>query len=161
MYIAPTPKKQEQQHLQDSTSHVEKKSPKTASVIPHSIAVDSQSIGTVGKYFSSFAVGTEQFVHIETDLFSADFTSRGGKLKKWELKKFTDWGKERLVQLIEDTRKGDLNVLFSTTEGKIINTSELYFSSNARNSLRTVASLQSNPTSETKNLDPMGSASLI
>ena len=136
MYISPTPTPPKQQvSKSDSLTHLEKKVESISSSASPQISaeqIDSQQVGKFGKYFSHFGSGSEQVFHIETDLISADFTSKGGMLKKWELKKFTDWGKKNLVQLIENINDGDFSLLFSTTDGKIINTSDLYFSPNSK-----------------------------
>ena len=61
-------------------------------------------------------------------------------LKRWELKEYTTWDKKNLVQLVSDSRIGDLSLLFTTTEGKIINTSALYFSQHATFSSKIISS---------------------
>jgi len=137
MYIAPPPKPQETPAHTDSLTQIEKKStPQISSPVPNSVSAGADTLSLVkfGTNFSNFANGNEKLIRIESDEFSATFSSKGGKLIKWELKQFTDWKKERLVQLVEDTKKGDLNLLFSTTEGKIVNTGELYFQTNASSS---------------------------
>jgi YidC/Oxa1 family membrane protein insertase len=79
-----------------------------------------------GKYFSARAKGLEQIVSIETDLYSAEISSRGGVVRKWELKNFKTWN-NLPVQLIDYEHKGDMVILLTTSDGRVINTKDLYF----------------------------------
>jgi len=79
-----------------------------------------------GKYFSTRAKGLEQIIYIETDLYSAEISSRGGVVRKWELKRFRTWN-NLPVQLVDYEHQGDLTVLLTTSDGRVINTKDLYF----------------------------------
>jgi YidC/Oxa1 family membrane protein insertase len=52
---------------------------------------EKQETNPYGKFFSDRAKGTEKIISIETDLYSAEVSSKGGVLRKWELKKFKTW----------------------------------------------------------------------
>ncbi|HVN48676.1 MAG TPA: membrane protein insertase YidC [Bacteroidota bacterium] len=79
-----------------------------------------------GKYFSSRARGKEQIITIETELYRAQLSSKGGVIKTWELKNYQTWdGKP--VQLVDYDHQGDLSVLLTTSDGRVINTHDLYF----------------------------------
>jgi len=56
----------------------------------------------------------------------AEISTKGGTLRKWELKKFNTWDKHP-VQLVDYTQNGDFTVLLTTTDGRVINTKDLYF----------------------------------
>ncbi len=90
-----------------------------------------------------FAVNNapEQIITIETDLVKLELTSKGGRLKRYYLKEFGTWyyndKKEsdfnnRHVQLINTKNGGDLNLVFVTKDGKLVNTSLLDFSSDLK-----------------------------
>ena len=81
---------------------------------------------SLGKYFSKAAVGKAEIVTIETDLYTAQISTRGGSLTKFELKKYKTWD-QRPVELVENAAEGDLNLLFSSNDGKLINTKSLFF----------------------------------
>jgi len=100
----------------------------TAKVIPQNPAEpkEKQETNPYGKFFSDRAKGIEKVVHIETDLYSADVSTKGGALKKWELKKFKTWDGHP-VQLVDYTQNGDFTVLLTTSDGRVINTKDLYF----------------------------------
>ncbi len=100
----------------------------TLEVIPQKVREpkETQQIDPYGKYFAERAQGVERIINIETDNFSAEISSKGGVLRKWELKKYKTWdGKP--VQLIDYEHKGDFSVLLTTTDGRVINTKNLYF----------------------------------
>jgi len=79
-----------------------------------------------GSFLQPRAQGTEKILIIETELFTAEISSRGGVVRKWELKNYKTWdGKP--VQLVDFDHKGDLSALFGTTDGKLVNTHDLYF----------------------------------
>jgi YidC/Oxa1 family membrane protein insertase len=79
-----------------------------------------------GKFFTDRTIGTEKIISIETDIYSAEISSKGGVIKKWELKKFKTWDGHP-VQLIDFMNKGDLTVILTTTDGRVVNTKDLYF----------------------------------
>lgn len=85
-----------------------------------------------GKYFSSKASGKEKIITIETDFYTAEVTSKGGLIRKWELKNYKSWDLKKYVQLIELDKGGDFSLLFNASDGKQINTRDLYFETNYR-----------------------------
>jgi YidC/Oxa1 family membrane protein insertase len=87
---------------------------------------EKQEINPYGKFFSDRAKGTEKIISIETDFYSAEISTKGGVLKKWELKKFKTWDGYP-VQLVDYTQNGDLTVLLTTSDGRVINTRNLFF----------------------------------
>jgi YidC/Oxa1 family membrane protein insertase len=147
MYFnAPDPKKQQANKpisvAESTTAEVSPNLQSNISAVNDSLGagVQSAAVLKLGKYFAPFATGTEKIFTIETDFFKAEFTSKGGMLKRWELKEYTTWDKKNRVQLVSDSRIGDLSLLFTTTEGKIINTSTLYFSQHATFSSKIISS---------------------
>ncbi|MGD1044041.1 MAG: membrane protein insertase YidC [Bacteroidota bacterium] len=87
---------------------------------------EKQETNLYGKYFSDRAKGTERIISIETDFYLAEVSTKGGVLKKWELKKFKTWDGHP-VQLIDYTQNGDFAILLTTSDGRVINTKDLYF----------------------------------
>ncbi|MBI3585605.1 MAG: membrane protein insertase YidC [Ignavibacteriales bacterium] len=79
-----------------------------------------------GKFFSERAQGQEKILTIETDLFKAEITNKGGLIKTWQLKKYTTWD-DHPVQLVDYQKSGDFSLLFTTSDGRLINTRDLYF----------------------------------
>lgn len=82
-----------------------------------------------GLLFKKFENGEEKKIIIETDKYYAEFSSRGGSLIKYEIKGFKTWDGFP-VQLLYLDKGGELNLLFTSTDGKSINTKDLYFTSN-------------------------------
>jgi YidC/Oxa1 family membrane protein insertase len=91
----------------------------------------AQEANPYGKFFSERVRGTEKIITIETNFYIAEITSKGGLIKKWELKNYKTWN-GRPVQLVDYVHKGDFTVLFTTTDGRVINTRDLYFDVQAR-----------------------------
>ena len=88
-----------------------------------------------GPFASSNA--PEQIITVETDLVKFEITNKGARLKRYYLKKYSTWYyntkkaddfNNRQVQLINPQKGGDLNLVFVTKDGKLINTSTLDFS---------------------------------
>ncbi len=91
-------------------------------------ALTDEKGGPLGKWFTAAAQGSEQTIHVETDLFTIEFSTLGGTIKHWTLKNFTTWDNLPL-QLMDWNIPGDPNLLLTTTDGKIIDTksNKLYF----------------------------------
>jgi YidC/Oxa1 family membrane protein insertase len=63
---------------------------------------------------------------VETDLYRAELTTLGGTFRTWELREFKTWDGHP-VQLIDYGAGRDLSVLFTSADGKLVNTRRLYF----------------------------------
>lgn len=82
----------------------------------------------------------EKIITIETDLARIELTSRGAKIRRYFLKKYKTWYHNDVkdtnffnqhVQLVDSRNGGDLNIIFVTKEGKLVNTSSIDFTSSA------------------------------
>ncbi|HTN70991.1 MAG TPA: membrane protein insertase YidC [Methylomirabilota bacterium] len=98
---------------------------KHAEARPAQAAVPT-SVEPLGKFFAGRDKGRDQTVTIETDRFVAELSTKGGVVKSWELKKFKTWDGNP-VQLVDYKKGGDLSLLFETSDGRLINTHDLYF----------------------------------
>lgn len=81
---------------------------------------------SLGRFFAGRPAGRERIISVETDYYKAQISTVGGLIKEWELRKFTTWNGYP-VQLVDYEKKGDLSILFTTTDGKLINTRSLVF----------------------------------
>lgn len=81
-----------------------------------------------GSLFGKFEKGEDKVIMVETDKYYAEFSTKGGALIKYEVKGFKTWDNYP-VQLLQLNKGGELNLLFNSTEGKLINTKDLYFNS--------------------------------
>ncbi|RCK77531.1 MAG: Inner membrane protein translocase component YidC, long form [Ignavibacteriae bacterium] len=110
---------------------------KIAEKIPEQAPVQEEIVSSqkdsLGKYFSKFATGEEKIAIIETDHYTAEITTKGGLIRKWELKEYKTWDKKHPVQLVDFDKGGDFSVLFNSSDGRLINTKNLYFSGNITN----------------------------
>jgi YidC/Oxa1 family membrane protein insertase len=80
----------------------------------------------LGTYFAGRATGVEKVIVITTDLYTAEITTKGGLIKKWELSAYKTWDGYP-VQLVDFDKGGDFSLLFTSGDGKLINTRNLYF----------------------------------
>ena len=96
-------------------------------------AVENQSMGkadqSAGKFFEARKNGAEKIITIESDSYKAELTTKGGLIKTWTLKNFKSWDGVP-VQLVDYDHKGDLTILLTTSDGKVVNTRDLYFDVN-------------------------------
>ena len=84
-----------------------------------------------GSFFASRATGAEKIIEIRTDLYVTQITTKGGLIKTWELQKFKTWD-GLPVQLVDYPAGGDLSLLFTSGDGRLINTRNLYFETGER-----------------------------
>lgn len=78
-----------------------------------------------GKILSPYTVGEKRLITIETDLIIAKISAKGGSIVHWELKNFKKWDGVP-TQLVKE-RKGQLYLTFISSEGKKIDTRDLFF----------------------------------
>lgn len=81
--------------------------------------------------FGSFAqasVGTEKTITVNNDLFTAKLSSKGATLKSLVLKKHFDVN-GKPFNLVSSSDKGALSMLFLSSDGRRIDTRDLYFRS--------------------------------
>ncbi len=98
--------------------------------------VKSKKVTSYGKYFKYYNKKGEK-VTIENDLVKMVFSTRGGNIVRYYLKKFNNWYsvgakkdeniEKTKVQLIDYKKGGSLNLSFISEDGKAINTGNLLF----------------------------------
>ncbi len=89
-------------------------------------AADKAEPNPFGTYFSARATGRERLITVETDEFRAVFSTRGGLIQSWEVKGYKTWFGGPVDLVGSDTR-GDFSLLFTTSDGRVVNTRDLYF----------------------------------
>ena len=85
-----------------------------------------------GILFTKFEKGDDKIIIVETDKYHAEFSTKGGALIKYEMKGFKTWDGFP-VQLLYLQKGGEINLLFNSTEGKLIDTKNLYFNAKYSN----------------------------
>ncbi|MEO8666001.1 MAG: membrane protein insertase YidC [Ignavibacteria bacterium] len=104
------------------------------SLASDSLIADSLKI-KFGSVFSSKAIGSlsslpERTIVVETEKVQMEFSNYGGGLKRYTIKNYETWDKKPL-QLVEWTKNNELHLLFTSKEGKLINTKDLIFEPNS------------------------------
>ncbi|MEE9432478.1 MAG: membrane protein insertase YidC [Melioribacteraceae bacterium] len=84
----------------------------------------------------------ERIITIDTDLALIELTNKGGRIKKYFLKKYKTWYHDDVdssnfydshVQLINTSREGgDFNLVFITKGGQLVNTKDLSFKADSK-----------------------------
>jgi len=122
---SPKPSQQSDQGKQAAPTTVMRDSVKRAEPLRAKIDTTSR-VDPLGKFFAGKNHGLDRTITVETDLFIAEISTKGGLIKRWQLKKYTTWDGKPL-ELVDYKHGGDLSLLFATSDGRLINTHDLYF----------------------------------
>ncbi len=116
--------------VQDSLSKLQTKDTTRKEILKDTTHTKApvDSVKKVGLLFGAAQTGTPKNIIIETDKYIAEFSSKGGSLVKFEVKGFKTWDGFP-VQLVYLDKGGELNLLFTSNEGNLIDTKDLYFNS--------------------------------
>lgn len=82
--------------------------------------------GQYGKYFAARVSGAEKILTVITDQYVLEISSKGGLVRTCQLNGFATWD-HHPVQLIDDDKGGDLSLLFTSADGRLVDTRSLYF----------------------------------
>jgi YidC/Oxa1 family membrane protein insertase len=88
--------------------------------------VQDTTTRSLGSAFSGRDSGDDKTVVVVTDLYRAEISTKGGLIRKWELLKYKSWDGIP-VQLVPTETGGDLSLLFTSRDGRLINTHDLFF----------------------------------
>jgi len=100
------------------------------------IRTDTSIAGNYGKLFEGLAIennrdnksASEKIIIIESKKARMEFTNYGGTIRKFFPRDYKAWNGDTL-QLISWTKGKELNLLFTSKEGKLINTKDFVFKS--------------------------------
>ncbi len=104
----------------------------TNSITADSLQSDSLRM-KFGTLFSPAAIGGkdtagEKIITVENDKVEMEFSNYGGGLQKYTIKNYQTWDKHPL-QLVDWKKGKELHLLFTSKDGKLINTKDLIFKS--------------------------------
>ena len=99
---------------------------------PVTLPEPSQSGDSLGKFFRPLSFGEGKVLVVKTELYTAEITTKGGLIRKWELTKYKTWDQQQ-SQLVDFDKGGDFSLLFTSSDGKLINTRRLFFRSSFEN----------------------------
>lgn len=134
IYNSPSPEDLQQKQKQElARQEAEKKATKAVqpgkqsapAVTPDSTS-PSAGFNRFGMWFGHLADGNDQTFTVETAKYEVLFSSRGGSIKRWRLKDFDTWN-DKPLQLIDWARKSDYNLVFASSDGRFVDTKDLYF----------------------------------
>lgn len=126
-YNAPTPPVQKPLPIDTAHAATQPAADTTLAKQVHEPASpEPQPAKSYGEFFSNRLEGDEKILIVETDFYTAEVTTKGGLIRKWELKDFKTWN-QYPVHLVDMATGGDFSLLFLSKDGKQINTRNLYF----------------------------------
>jgi len=117
---SPHPTAVQENHVDSATIPVQVAQP------PRQLGEERVEKDSLGKFFSTAATGVERILVVETDEYTAEITTKGGLIRKWEFKHYKTWDGEP-VQLVDFEKGGDYSLLFNSADGKLIDTRNLFF----------------------------------
>jgi YidC/Oxa1 family membrane protein insertase len=86
------------------------------------VATDSITAGA--------AQGTARRIVVETDLYTAVFSTKGATLQRFTLKEYLQYNQEDPVQIVDTSTAGALALAFTTPTSRLVDTRDLYFAPN-------------------------------
>jgi YidC/Oxa1 family membrane protein insertase len=95
------------------------------------VRVDSLQRVVSAGFFATAAQGTEEEVMVENELMKVVFSTRGGQVKRVELKNYQQFGDSQRVSLAS-TSFGQLGYTVNTGNNRTAQTSDLYFTAGSR-----------------------------
>ena len=106
-----------QQHRPDSSN---------TRITPPVQSQEARTTDTLGKFFAHLPEFQSRTITVETPLYRAELSTSGGSIRSWILKKFRSWN-QFPVDLINGGVTGEFNLVFLTSDGKLINTKQFVF----------------------------------
>ncbi len=122
---APPPPKAGQLGIADTTQ-LQRKQSEQAPIQEKAPEDDRQSADSLGKYFAHLTGKPAQTVRVRGDKFDGLLSSRGAVITSWTLEGFTSWNGNP-VNLVKQGTSGECDLLFYTSDGKLINTKYLSY----------------------------------
>src|SRR4030042_70688 len=117
----PSPQAYPQDSLQAAQSATKEPAPVAQPLSAQQGEQEKTGPESAGKYFAHLVTGVEKILVVKTDLYTAEITTKGGLIRKWELHKYLAWDKVP-VQLVDFDGGGDWSILFTSADGKRVNT---------------------------------------
>ncbi len=71
--------------------------------------------------------GEAQILTVETDLYTAQFSTKGATLLSFELKQFTMFDQETPVELVDPDSEGAMGMVFTTPNSHVVDTRTFFF----------------------------------
>ena len=123
MYIVapPPPPPAEDATLVDTVEVVEPREAPDVQALtaPPAVVVDSTIAGVLE--------GEERFITVDSDLYRARFSTKGGTLVSFELKDYQQFDQVTPVQLVDSTSTGAISFAFTTPSNRNADTRDFYF----------------------------------
>jgi YidC/Oxa1 family membrane protein insertase len=93
--------------------------------------------------------GDARLITVDTDLYQAQFSTKGGTIVSFILKEYKQFDQETPVQLIDTTANGALSLAFTTPGAHLVDTRSLFFESDFEGDTLTLTDAAGSLTFET------------
>lgn len=122
----------------NSSKNQQQQQPQTTNTPNTQSAQVQADTSALGKVFSSNPAD-QQIITVENDLVKLELTSDGARIRRWFLKKYNTWYAEspkakdfysKHIDLV-NSDEGDFNIAFISKDGKLLNTADAAFKSDA------------------------------
>jgi YidC/Oxa1 family membrane protein insertase len=147
-WFSPRPQQQSQQTSGPADTTQQTKSPSAAAdTAPDKEAADTTQSSTVGaqtettpdqaappeapepdSVTAAALKGTARDIVVETDLYTAVLSTKGGTIQRFTLKEYDQFNQQDPVQIVDTTAGGTLSLSFTTPTRRQVDTRSLYFS---------------------------------
>ena len=94
---------------------------------PDPAAASSSASAAASDPVAQAAAGPSRTVVVETDLYTAELSTRGGTLRKFQLNDYLQYNQQDPVQVIDTTSTGALALAFTTPDSRLVDTRSLAF----------------------------------
>ncbi len=128
--ISPTPKPDQHPATPVDTAAQVAAAPAAPRDTTPAVSDSARVANSFGALFAPFTHGVEKHTVVHTSLYTASVSTRGGALEHLELAKYKTWNGYP-VNIVDPERGGQVNMLFESSEGKLISTKDLYFTGDA------------------------------
>ena len=96
------------------------------------------AVSALAKDDSTFVQGQnvpQQQIRVETDLYTAVFSNKGGTLVSFELKEYLKFESEDAVNMVDTTKDGSIGVMFMSPDNRSYDTRSFYFTADESSDL--------------------------
>lgn len=101
--------------------------PPPPAAVPLTTPAQALQSATVDSTMLAAQTGEARFITVDTDLYEARFSTRGGTLVSFELKDYKKFDQQTPVQLVDTAAGGALGLVFTTPASHVVDTRTLFF----------------------------------
>ncbi len=101
----------------------------TPEVVPLTAPPQAATSATIDSTIAGAQEGEERFITVDTDIYEARFSTKGGTLVSFLLKEYYQFDQETPIQIVDTTAGGALGLVFTTPVSHVVDTRTFFFES--------------------------------